>query len=71
MKTLDMMIEAQKSNKTYSLGVDYIREDGVNVSHMRYSLQFGFHDKNGNPWHGVYNYMNDFFDIDSWTVLNE
>lgn len=71
MKTLDMMIEAQQTNKTYSLGIDYIREDNVDVSFMRYSSQFGFHDKNGKPWYGSYSYMNDFFDLDDWIVLDK
>lgn len=71
MKTLDMMIESQKTHKTYALGIDYIREDGVDVSYMRYSPQIGFHDKNGKLWHGAYNYMNDFFEIDDWIVLDE
>lgn len=39
MTTLEMMNEAQKTNKTYI--------SGSNITNMRYSVSKGFHDEDG------------------------
>lgn len=44
MKTLEMMNEARKTNKTYI--------SGSNILDMRYSASKGFHDENGKDWEG-------------------
>lgn len=62
MTTLEMMNEAQKTNKTYI--------SGSNLTSMRYSVSKGFHDEEGKEWEGdAFEYVNYIFDIDTWKVL--
>ena len=62
MTTLEMMNEAQKTNKTYI--------SGNNLTTMRYSVSKGFHDKDGKEWEGdAFEYVNYIFDINTWQLL--
>lgn len=62
MTTLEMMNEAQKTNKTYI--------SGSNITCMRYSTTKGFHDEDGKEWDGeAFEYVNDIFGIDMWRLL--
>lgn len=62
MTTLEMMNEAQITNKTYIIG--------NNLTGMRYSASKGFHDKNGKKWEGnTFGYVNNIFDINTWQLL--
>ena len=58
MKTLEMMNEAEKTNKTYIVG------------NMRYSVEKGFHDDNGKPWDAnAFENINQIMALDRWKVL--
>lgn len=62
MTTLEMMNEAQKTNKTYI--------SGNNLTSMRYSVSKGFHDEDGKEWEGdAFKYVNYIFDINTWQLL--
>lgn len=62
MTTLEMMNEAQKTNKTYI--------SGSNLTSMRYSVSKGFHDEDGREWVGdAFGYVNDIFEINMWKLL--
>lgn len=62
MTTLEMINEAQKTNKTYI--------SGNNITSMRYSVSKGFHDEEGEEWKGcAFEYVNYIFDINTWQLL--
>lgn len=62
MTTLEMMNEAQKTNKTYI--------SGNSLTSMRYSVSKGFHDEGGKEWEGdAFKYINNIFDINTWQLL--
>lgn len=59
MKTLEMMIEAEKTGKTYITGS------------MRYSITKGFHDDKGEPWTAnAFDTINDIMCLDNWRLLD-
>ena len=58
MKTLEMMNEAEKTEKTYITG------------NMRYSVENGFHDSTGKPWEAdAFTYVNEIMSLDKWKLL--
>lgn len=62
MTTLEMLNEAEKTNKTYICGNA--------MTSMRYSTSMGFHDEGGEKWNGsAFYYINDIFDINTWRLL--
>lgn len=59
MKTLEMMNEAEKTDKTYISG------------DMRYSVEKGFHDGRGTPWEAeAFDTLNEVISLDSWRELS-
>ncbi len=55
MNTLDMMIKAKETEKTYR------------ANDMLYNTKLGFHDKSGNEWYiDSFDYLNDLFVVDNW-----
>lgn len=59
MTTLEMMIEAKDSGKTYR------------ANDMLYNNCFGFCDKSGKKWYGyAFEYLNDLFKVDIWQEDN-
>lgn len=71
MKTLEMMNEAQKTNKIYTCGKDKIADTGYSVLNIRYSSELGFHDTKGRKWRGQsFYYIDNLFDINNWRPLD-
>lgn len=55
MTTLEMMIKAKGSGKTY------------HADDMLYNAKLGFHDECGKKWYSdAFDYLNDLFVIDNW-----